>query len=164
MSSDESGKGPADPGRRRALKVLGVGVVGAAVAAPLVVAARSLVPNVLYEPPRRFKAGRLEALTEGPNFFREQRVFVFREAGKLSCLSAVCTHLGCTVQLVRKGSGDGFEFHCPCHGSKYRADGTNYDGPAPRPLSYHLLEIAPDDGQVVVDLSRTADKTWRLKV
>lgn len=164
MSSDESGKGPADTGRRRALKVLGVGVVGAAVATPLVVAARSLLPNVLYEPPRRFKAGRLELLTEGANFFRDQRVFVFRERGQLRCLSAVCTHLGCTVQLVRKGSGDEFEFHCPCHGSKYHADGMNYAGPAPLPLAYHRIEIAPDDGQVVVDLSSSADRTWRLKV
>lgn len=163
MSTPDPGPGdrPADSTRRRLLQALGLGVTGAAVGVPLALSARSLWPNALYEAPRRFKAGRPEAFTEGATFLADQRVFVFREGKDLFCLSAVCTHLGCTVQQVR--AGPGLEFHCPCHGSRYRADGTNYSGPAPKPLAYHPLELAPDDGQVVVDLADTAEKARRLK-
>lgn len=154
--------------RRQMLSKLGVGVVGAALGVPALMSVRSLVPNALYETPRRFKAGKLELFAEGPTFISHQRVFIFRESQTFYCIGAVCTHLGCTVQIVRTGSGsnpaEDFEFHCPCHGSKFRGDGTNYDGPAPRPLDYFKLDLAPDDGQLIVDMSEVADKGWRFSV
>jgi cytochrome b6-f complex iron-sulfur subunit len=158
---------PEDVDRRKALSKLGVGVVGAAVALPVVMSARALIPNALYEKPRRFKVRQPDQLANGPTFIADHKVFVFREAKVFYCISAVCTHLGCTVQMVRTGSGQNqqdFEFHCPCHGSKFRADGTRYAGPAPRSLNYYRLELAPDDGQLVVDLSETAEKGWRFTV
>lgn len=167
----DSGDEPMSPDRglerRQMLTKIGVGVVGAAFGVPAWMSVRSLVPNALYESPRRFKAGKLESFAEGPTFISDQRVFIFRNEQTFYCLSAVCTHLGCTVQLVRAGRGGAtqdFEFHCPCHGSKFRGDGTNYAGPAPRPLDYYRLDIAPDDGQLVVDLSQVADKGWRFSV
>ncbi|HEX5139056.1 MAG TPA: Rieske 2Fe-2S domain-containing protein [Planctomycetota bacterium] len=157
-----------EPIERRALLArVGVGLAGAAMAAPLVMSVRSLVPDALYEMPRRIKVGPPDHFADGPTFLKEQRVFVFRAGPTFHCLSAVCTHLGCTVQLVRKErtqGGQGVEFHCPCHGSKYREDGTNFAGPAPRPLDYLRLELAPDDGQLVVDLAQTKDKGWRFTV
>jgi cytochrome b6-f complex iron-sulfur subunit len=176
MSNDEANRNataekPTDEKgleRRRMLSKLGAGVVGAALGAPVLMSVRSLVPNALYESPRRFKAGEPDKFAQGPTFIADQRVFIFREAQTFYCLSGVCTHLGCTVQLVRSGTtgdlaGD-YEFHCPCHGSKFRGDGTNYDGPAPRPLDYFKLDLAPDDGQLIVDLSQVADKGWRFSV
>jgi menaquinol-cytochrome c reductase iron-sulfur subunit len=154
--------------RRQMLSKLGAGVVGAALGVPVLMSVRSLVPNALYESPRRFKAGKLEMFAEGPTFIADQRVFIFRETQTFYCLSGVCTHLGCTVQLVRRGTtgnmAEDYEFHCPCHGSKFQGDGTNYDGPAPRPLDYFKLDLAPDDGQLIVDLSQVADKVWRFSV
>jgi cytochrome b6-f complex iron-sulfur subunit len=154
--------------RRQMLSKLGAGVVGVAFGVPVLMSVRSLVPNALYEMPLRFKAGKLEMFAKGPTFIADQRVFIFRETQTFYCLSGVCTHLGCTVQIVRTGtSGDlaeDYEFQCPCHGSKFHGDGTNYDGPAPRPLDYFKLELAPDDGQLIVDLSQVADKGWRFSV
>lgn len=151
--------------RRDFLSRVGQGAVAASLVAPALLSVRSLVPNTLYEMPRRLKIGPADRFAPGPTFLSEQKVFVFREQRVFHCLSATCTHLGCTVQLVRLGAGTApadFEFHCPCHGSKFHGDGTNFDGPAPRPLDYLTLAVAPDDGQLVVDLSEVVDKGWRL--
>ena len=43
-------------------------------------------------------------------------------------LSLVCTHLGCTVEQAGEG------FKCPCHGSRYDAQGQVLQGPALKPL------------------------------
>lgn len=162
MKKDELERKELD--RRRVVAGLGVGLAGAAMGLPFVMSMRSVVPNALYEMPRKVKVGDPEQFAVGATFLKDQRVFIFREQKTFHCLSAVCTHLGCTVQLVRadKKTGGEIEFHCPCHGSKYKSDGTNYDGPAPRPLDYFKLDRAPDDGRLVVDLSQTADKGWRF--
>jgi len=136
---------------------------------------RSLVPNVLYETPQRFKIGTPDQFGEGAKFLEDHRLFVFREKNTFYAISAACTHLGCTVKMQRLNqpkkvqSGDReieeqVEFHCPCHGSKYYGDGTNYSGPAPRPLAYFKLEIAPEDGQLVVNSSEKVEKDFRLTV
>jgi cytochrome b6-f complex iron-sulfur subunit len=178
MSSDERAAPQAPPrteeaggaeglGRRQFLTRVGGGLVTAALGVPAAMAVRSCVPNALYEKPLRFKAGAVASFAGGPTFISDQRVFVFRQGETFHSISAVCTHLGCTVQLVRQaaaGTAAGYEFHCPCHGSKYRADGTPYAGPAPRPLDHFQLAIAPDDGELVVDLSERVDKVWRLTV
>jgi cytochrome b6-f complex iron-sulfur subunit len=154
-------------GRRDFLTRVGTGVVAAAFGVPALLAVRSCIPEALYEEPRRVKVGPPDRLTEGPTFFPDQKVFVFREEQTFHCLSAVCTHLGCTVQLARLGTpgrNETLEFHCPCHGSKYHADGTPYAGPAPRPLTSYRLELAPDDPQLVVDRSRPTERSWRFTV
>lgn len=158
--------------RRQFLTRVGGGLVAAALGAPAALAFRSLVPNALYEQPLRFKAGPVGSFAGGATFLPAQRVFIFREAHTFHCISAVCTHLGCTVQLARQlaptapgaagAPAAAVEFHCPCHGSKYRGDGTPYSGPAPRPLDYFQLAIAPDDGQLVVDLAQEVGRDFRL--
>jgi len=49
-------------------------------------------------------------------------------AGQFAALSAICTHTGCTVAWTGTG------FNCPCHGSKFDAEGKVLQGPAARPL------------------------------
>jgi len=136
---------------------------------------RSLVPNVLYEPPKRFKVGAPEDFQQGVTFIDQHRLYLFKEGDSFYAISAVCSHLGCTVkyspysrkeeQTVRKLTFESpGEFHCPCHGSKFYGEGTNYAGPAPRPLSWHPIEIAVADGQLMVDLGFEVDREFRLVV
>lgn len=108
---------------------------------------RALSPRVLYEPPTVRRIGQPSRFPPGITFLKEEQVFVLRgEDGSIRALSAVCTHLGCTVD--REGEG----FHCPCHGSQFDATGKNVAGPAPRPLPWRRLTLAAD-GALVVDLA-----------
>lgn len=72
-----------------------------------------------------------------------------REEAGLYALFAKCTHLGCTPRWLPAEN----KFKCPCHGSGFYKDGTNFEGPAPRPLDRFKIELA-EDGQLVVDKAR----------
>ncbi len=124
---------------------------------------RALWPDVLYEASKRFKVGPPTQFPDGVSFIEARRLFVWRRGNEFYAMSAICTHLGCTVK-PEAAAGGATEFHCPCHGSRYRDDGTNYAGPAPRPLERYHLEISPDDGQVLVDSATPVDKAFRLTV
>jgi menaquinol-cytochrome c reductase iron-sulfur subunit len=161
--------------RRSFLAKLGIGATLLAVAGQAYAFLRSLVPNVLYEEPRRFKVGTADQFGEGARFLEDRKVFIFRERNTFYAISAVCTHLGCTVKMQRLNQPkkvqirgreleETSEFHCPCHGSKYYGDGTNYAGPAPKPLAYYKVEVSPDDGQLIVDMSQTVGQDFRLTV
>jgi|SRR5581483_12106841 len=168
-------KGPGNPGRRSFLSKIGTGALVAGIAGQAYALLRSLVPNVLYEPPMRFKVGMPDQFPPGMTFLEDRRIFIGREPDGLYAISATCTHLGCTVKMVnlsqpRKVELRGKtveiarEFHCPCHGSKYYGDGTNYAGPAPKPLAWYRVETSPEDGQLVVDLSRPVERGFRFRV
>jgi menaquinol-cytochrome c reductase iron-sulfur subunit len=172
-SPDESIK--PDISRRKLIARIGLGATLLAIGGQAYAFLRSLVPNVLYEDPQRFKVGTTDQFSEGAKFIDDRRVFIFREKNTFHCISATCTHLGCTVKMNRLSQAktvsvrgrqinEQVEFACPCHGSKYYGDGTNYDGPAPRPLAHYKLEIAPEDGQLIVDTSQTVPQDFRLTV
>jgi cytochrome b6-f complex iron-sulfur subunit len=60
-------------------------------------------------------------------------------------LSAVCTHLGCTVQYEPQAN----RIHCACHGGVYDPrTGANVSGPPPKPLK--LFKVAVSDTGVEV--------------
>jgi menaquinol-cytochrome c reductase iron-sulfur subunit len=136
---------------------------------------RSLVPNVLYEPPKKFRIGSPANFQEGVTFLEQHRIFLFRESSAFHAISGICTHLGCTVKFspllspqeatVRDFTFRSLgEFHCPCHGSKFRGEGTNYSGPAPRPLKCLHLELSSATGELVVDVAAEVDRDFRLVV
>ena len=161
--------------RRRFLHMFGLGALLAAVAGQTYAMLRSLVPDVLYEEPQRFKLGAPADFPEGATFLDDRRLFVFREQSTFYAISATCTHLGCTVKMAKLNEPQTvnvnggqlvelWEFNCPCHGSKFYADGTNYAGPAPKSLKWVKLEVAPEDGQLVVNLSENVAQNFRLTV
>jgi len=55
-----------------------------------------------------------------------------------SALSLVCTHLGCGLE---SNSG---ELTCPCHGSRFNADGKVMHGPANKPLHSLRVEVTAE--------------------
>lgn len=58
----------------------------------------------------------------------QRLVWVIRKGNELTVFSAVCPHLGCTINEAVDG------FICPCHGSAWNALGKKIGGPAPRNL------------------------------
>ncbi len=71
----------------------------------------------------------------------EKPVYVSKDQqGHLIVLSAVCTHLGCTVPWVEKEK----RFICPCHLGNFAADGTLLGGPPPRNMD--RLQTKVEDG------------------
>ena len=164
------------PQDRRAFFVkLGIGGGLAALAGQAAASLRSLVPNVSYDAPTTVKLGMPNDFPDGMKFLPDQRLFVFREGNVFHAVSAVCTHLGCTVRAEALSQPetktvDGkplkltHRFLCPCHGSKYNGDGTNISGPAPKPLAWYHLAVTPEDGQLIVDLARPVDRDFRLTV
>jgi cytochrome b6-f complex iron-sulfur subunit len=159
--------------RRDFLYKLGTGAGVVAIVGQGAASLRALVPNVSYDAPTTVKLGPAREFPDGLRFLPDQRLFVFRDGNTYHAVSAVCTHLGCTVRAealaqpeTREVGGSPMRvthrFACPCHGSKYSGDGVNVSGPAPRPLSWFRLSVAPDDGQLVVDLADEVGRDFRL--
>jgi len=65
--------------------------------------------------------------------------------GEYRAFTAVCTHLGCTVQY----RPDLQEIWCPCHNGIYDLQGRNVSGPPPRPLAQYQVHIQGQDIVVV---------------
>lgn len=105
----------------------------------------------------RFKAGEfggvfpydpaeLPAQGEPPLFIASGRFHVSNTENGLLALYGVCTHLGCLPKWVPTNT----RFECPCHGSKFRGNGSYIEGPAPRGLDRFPVTITYSDGEVVV--------------
>ncbi len=118
--------------------------------------ARFMFPNVLAEPPSKFKVGFKDGFPAGKvetKFVAQYGVWVvnyeFQGQQQIYALKTVCTHLGCTPSWLEAEQ----KFKCPCHGSGFYKDGVNFEGPAPRPLERYAIRIA-DDGQLEIDKSK----------
>lgn len=61
--------------------------------------------------------------------------------GKYHAVSAVCTHLNCTVQY----RSDLHSVWCACHNGMYSVDGGNISGPPPRPLEAFDVVLKGDE-------------------
>ncbi len=164
-----------DDNRREFLMKAGLGAGIAGLGLQAGASLRSLLPNVSYDAPTTVKLGLPAEFPDGLKFLPDERLFVFREGNVFHAISAVCTHLGCTVRAEALSQPETasvggaplrmtHRFLCPCHGSKYGGDGTTLAGPAPRPLAWYHLSLATEDGQLVVDLAQEVGRDFRLTV
>ena len=186
--------------RRQFLLLVGtVGAVGATLFGGIELL-KFMFPAATLESPPEFKTAftvtdltgngtlKVNVLSETAN-----RVTVVLDSTGIYAVYLVCTHLGCTPNYVSDvTSGTGVDdkstavgqhytaegsasttrngWACPCHGSRYYIDSTNFYGPAPRPMDWVDIQLAPDKRFVVnrgaITVYRQAGDTsvpkWRL--
>jgi cytochrome b6-f complex iron-sulfur subunit len=74
-------------------------------------------------------------------------MLIHHEDGRWISMTAVCTHLGCTVQYEPQAD----RIHCACHGGVYNPyTGANVSGPPPKPLTLYKVAV----GDTGVEVSR----------
>ncbi len=73
------------------------------------------------------------------------KLIVFKDGDNVVALDAKCNHAGCAVDW------DGTELICPCHDSKFSADGSLISGPATEGLNSFEAKVEGD--QVLVKTS-----------
>jgi cytochrome b6-f complex iron-sulfur subunit len=133
--------------RREFLNEAAAAALGIAAVGSMIVTCGYLSPNVLFEPPTTFRAGSPDLYPPSSvTFLEDQQVYVVRTENGFYAVSAVCTHLGCITQWKPELS----LIACPCHGSKFKPDGTKIEGPAPRPLPHFAISLTAD-GLLQVD-------------
>jgi cytochrome b6-f complex iron-sulfur subunit len=74
-------------------------------------------------------------------FGRKPGILLRLKSGEYRAFSAVCTHLGCTVQY-RKDMG---LIWCACHNGRFNLKGINVAGPPPRPLEPYEVHVRGND-------------------
>lgn len=68
-------------------------------------------------------------------------ILVNTPEGKLVALTAVCTHLACTVRFEAETE----TLFCPCHNGRFDLGGNVLSGPPPRPLETFAVTVSGTD-------------------
>ena len=141
--------------RRRFLDLLirfSATAIGGFVLYPVV---RYLIPPPTPEAAtRRVVAARRDELKPGSfkifPFGGQPGLLVRDASGTYKAFSAVCTHLGCTVQFRPAEK----VIWCACHNGAYDLAGRNVSGPPPRPLEQYVVHESDDE--IVVEKAQSA--------
>lgn len=142
--------------RRHVLRRLGWAGMVAGAGGFLAAAGRFSLPGVNLEDTTQAGGGRPEDLRLGfPRFVEANRTWLLRDEAGVLALSALCTHLGCTVRWENGA------FACPCHGSTYDSSGQVTRGPAPMPLQTVWVGLSTS-GDLIVDRGRPVPASFRL--
>jgi len=153
--------------RRGALKALAAASAAVYAGALIVPAARMLAPatNGATTNARWIRVGRLADVKpdepkrvvviaderDAYTITRDQllgSLWLVRKGDQVTALSAVCPHLGCSIDI----NADKQSYACPCHVSKFSLAGDALSGPSPRAMD--SLEVRIVDGFVEVDFRR----------
>jgi cytochrome b6-f complex iron-sulfur subunit len=132
--------------RRKFVNYFLGGSLIATVAAFLYPVVRYLLPpeqaEAILRSVRAAKVGEL-----APNSFKifkfggSPGILIDTQEGQLVALSAVCTHLTCTVRY----EPDTGTIHCPCHNGRFDLAGHVISGPPPAPLEVYTVEVVGED-------------------
>jgi cytochrome b6-f complex iron-sulfur subunit len=143
------------PARRRLVEVLLGGGMFASVVSFFYPVLKYLVPPAVPDLGEdEVVAGKVGDLKpNGSKVFRfgsRPALLLLTAEGEYRCVSAVCTHLGCTVQY----RSDLVEIWCACHNGTYGLDGRNISGPPPRPLEAFQVNVR--GSEIVITRKRSA--------
>lgn len=145
--------------RRAFLNTVTTAALGVATLGAVITSVRFLRPNVLFEPPTRFKLGAPAEIPLGQLVvLPEQRLYLLHAPEGFVAMNARCTHLGCMTRYLAEDN----RIVCPCHGSSFDATGVVLEGPAPAPLQ--RLTLTLESGQLVVDTLKPASDDFSLAV
>ncbi len=106
--------------------------------------------QLTLDAPEAYAVGSVTAVPGG-------HCWVVRDEAGVYAVTAICTHLGC---LVNHEAG---EFACPCHGSRFRPDGSVVQGPAVQALPHVAVSRTPE-GLLRVDMTQQVPAVARLVV
>src|SRR5512143_1067122 len=129
MSAMQSRDSKPAPTRRDFLRLATTGLLSAAGLVGLAELLRFLDFESPAPPKNVFDVGAASQYPTGSRTYLPDvpAMLLSTESG-FKALSLVCTHLGCTVEQADGG------FKCPCHGSRYGAEGDVRRGPARQAL------------------------------
>lgn len=74
-------------------------------------------------------------------FGNRPALLILTAEGEYRAMSAICTHLNCTVQY----RNDVRQIWCACHNGFYDLNGRNIAGPPPRPLETYDVHVRGDE-------------------
>lgn len=146
MENPEDARASAHPVARRWVNMLlGSGVL-ASLASFLYPALRYIIPpSVPESTSRSVVAAKINDLKRNSSKifqFGSKPALLIRTANdEYKAISAVCTHLSCTVQYRE----DLHQVWCACHNGLYDAEGRNISGPPPRPLEVFDVHVQGED-------------------
>lgn len=102
--------------------------------------------NVVEQPELSNVGGAIKLKPAGVN----DTILVWRSGtSTFEATSIVCTHMGCEVEVAEGGKS----LACPCHGSRYNADGTVRHGPAERALRHYAVDVAPSGTDLTIHVA-----------
>lgn len=81
-------------------------------------------------------------LVQVSSFFAAKRT----GPGAFDAFSMACTHEGCLTSIT-----NGQRFDCPCHFSRFDADGAVVNGPAQRPLAKLVTSYDPVTDELTIN-------------
>jgi cytochrome b6-f complex iron-sulfur subunit len=92
------------------------------------------ITEVTLKDAQKLPAGSVLMFKFGPS----PAMLIHHLDGRWISMTAVCTHLGCTVQYEPEAD----RIHCACHGGVYDPyTGANVSGPPPRPLKTFKVAV-----------------------
>jgi Rieske Fe-S protein len=143
---DRHAEMPARQNRRDFLDVILAGGVIAFIAAVLYPMIEYLIPPKQAEVEvTSVDAGKASDIARNSGkivkFGNQPALLIRTPDDTLRAFSAVCTHLGCTVQY----RNDLEIIWCACHNGKYDLHGRNISGPPPRPLDEYRVTVQGGD-------------------
>lgn len=74
-------------------------------------------------------------------FGEKPAILINTPGGELKSFTAVCTHLGCTVQYDPQAK----YIWCACHNGRFDLNGRVISGPPPRPLEQYTVNVRGED-------------------